>query len=265
TAADSSTDSLIGLLSGIGAHVAEFLERRRAEDLTVELARSKDEYLGLVGHELRTPITSITAYVEMLRGADPGTIAEELPDLLDVLSRNSDALREIVDRLLDLVALDSGHAKLVREPVDLTAVVSAATEAVQPAADAAGLTMTAELRPGTTVAGDAARLRQVADQLLDNAVKHTKSEGRVIVTLTRPDPAAAELTVTDTGMGIPVEDHPRLFDRFYRSQRTRDQRIPGSGLGLPVTRAIIEWHRGKIRYVPTGESGTRVVVRLPVG
>ncbi|SNS86792.1 His Kinase A (phospho-acceptor) domain-containing protein, partial [Actinoplanes regularis] len=263
TAADSSTDSLIGLLSGIGAHVAEFLERRRAENLTVELARNKDEYLGLVGHELRTPITSITAYVEMLRDTDPAAAAEEVPDLLDVLSRNSDALQEIVDRLLDLVALDSGHTKLIREPVDLTEVVSAATEAAQPAADAAGLNLTLHLRPDTTVAGDAARLRQVADQLLDNAVKHTPSGGRVTVTLTRPDPATAELTVTDTGMGIPVEDHPRLFDRFYRSQRTRDRHIPGSGLGLPVTLAIVEAHRGQIRYAPS-EAGTQVTVRLPI-
>jgi signal transduction histidine kinase len=264
TVVEDPADPLIALLSGIGAHIAEFLERRRAEELTLALARSKDEYLALIGHELRTPLTSITAYVEMLREADPATAAEELPGTLDVLSRNSTALRQIIDQLIDLAALDGGHAELARDAVDLAAVVRAAAEAVHPVAAAAGVAVSTDLCPGAIITGDGVRIRQMADQLLDNAVKHTLGAGRVTVALTRPDPAAAELTITDTGLGVPADERERLFAPFYRSQRTREHRSPGNGLGLTISRAIVEGHHGSIRLVPVAGPGSRVTVRLPV-
>jgi signal transduction histidine kinase/PAS domain-containing protein len=265
TAVDDATDPLISLLAGIGARIAEFLERRRADELTLALDRSKDDYLALIGHELRTPLTSITAYVEMLRESDPDTVVSELPGMLDVLSRNSAILRTIVDQLLDLAALDGGHASLARRPVDLAAVVRDAASEVRPAADAAQVPITLDLQAEPTITGDATRLRQVVTELLGNAVKHTIGAGEVTVLVNRPAPGTAELTVTDTGVGVPPAERDRLFARFYRSARTRENRIPGNGLGLALSRAIVNLHHGSIRVVPTTGPGTRITVRLPTG
>jgi PAS domain S-box-containing protein len=260
---EDPAEPVIAFLSGIAAHVAEFLERRRADGLTVALARSRDEYLTLIDHELRTPLTSISAYVDLLRTADPDSAAAELPDILDVLGRNSDILRGIVDDLLDLAGIDNGHTELAEEPVDLAATVTAAVRAAGPHAADAGVTLDLDVRPGMTVTGDERRLRQVADHLLANAVDHTLRAGRVALSLSRPASAIVELTVTDDGLGIPAGDQERVFARFYRSPRTRERRLPGVGLGLTISRAIVERHHGTIRFVPCPSPGTRITVRLP--
>jgi signal transduction histidine kinase len=263
TRPDEAADHLIHLLSGIGSHIAEFLERRRADELALALAHSKDDYLALIGHELRTPLTSIAAYIAMISEADPGTVAEDLPEMLDVLSRNSATLRHIVDQLLDLAALSRRHPGLAQDPVDLAATVRSAVEEARPAADAAGVTVAFRLGTATPALGDPARLRQLTGLLLDNAVKHTMAGGDVTVELTQPAGAILELAVTDNGIGVPDEDRDRLFDSFFRSRRTRGHGVPGQGLGLAIGRAIVEAHHGSIRLVPTTDPGTRVVVRLP--
>ncbi|MDG6105776.1 GAF domain-containing protein [Dactylosporangium aurantiacum] len=258
------TDAVAVLLSGIAGHLGQFLERRRAEELTLALARSKDEYLALVGHELRTPLTTISAYIDLLRDVDAAGFAADGRDMLDAMARNSAALREIVDELLDLAALDSGHATVAADPVDLTACVRAALDEMTAGTAGTGVSVEADLAPAVVVTGDERRLRQVLTALLDNAVRHSVAGGRITVTLTRPNPAVAELTVTDTGVGIPHAEHRQIFTRFYRSTRTRDLRIPGAGLGLALSRAIVERHHGSIHHVPAPAAGTRMVVRLPV-
>ncbi|MFI1990470.1 ATP-binding protein [Actinoplanes sp. NPDC020271] len=256
-------DPLVAFLNGVAAHVAEFLERRRAEELTVALAHSRDGYLALIDHELRTPLTSISAYIDLLRDAEPGAAADELPDILDVLGRNSEILRHIIENLLDLAGLDNGHIPIADEPVDLAATVTAAARAAEPLAAVAGVALDLDVKQGTTVRGDESRLRQVAGHLIANAVGHTLGAGRVVVSLTRPAPAVVELTVADEGLGIPAADQDRVFARFYRSARTREHRLPGVGLGLTISRAIVERHRGTIRFEPCPPPGTRVTVRLP--
>ncbi|WP_433087882.1 ATP-binding protein [Dactylosporangium sp. CA-052675] len=257
-AAEDPADALVVLLSGIAAHIGQFLERRRAEDLAVALARSKDEYLALVGHELRTPLTSISACVELLRDGDPDLV----PELVAAMDRNAETLRHIIDELLDLAALDSGHAEVAADPVDLTGLVAGAVHTVSAAAAEAGVTIEAALAPDVTVPGDAARLAQVVIHLLDNAIRHSPDGGRVTVALTSPAAASVELTVADAGLGIPEDERDRLFTRFYRSTRTRDRGIRGAGLGLALSRAVIDRHHGTIRLVPQ-PAGTRFVVRLP--
>ncbi|GAA3298997.1 GAF domain-containing protein [Dactylosporangium vinaceum] len=260
---DDPEEQLVALLSGIAAHLGQFLERRRADELALALTRTKDEYLALVGHDLRTPITSMISCIELLRDLDPQTLAAESAQLLDVAARNSEMVRHIVDELLDLAALDSGHAVLAREPLDLSAVVHAAAEAAQPAAAAAGVVLHLAVEPCVVLDGDAPRLRQVVTHLLDNAIRHSIDGGHITVTLARTGNDTTQLTVTDTGLGVPPEEHGELFTRFYRSTRTRDHRIPGAGLGLAISRAIIHRHHGDIRMIPTDGPGTRIAVRLP--
>jgi len=256
-------DQLAAVDGAAQACAALVAGQHRAAELSLELARTRDDYLALIGHEVRTPLTSISATIELLRECDPATAARELPAALDVLSRNSAALRQIVDQLLDLAAFDNGHATLACEPLDLAGVVAAAAAAVRPVAAAAGVTLTLDLRTRATIGGDPLRIRQLADQLLGNAVKHTPDGGRVTVDLARAAPAAVELTVTDTGLGIPDGECDRVFAPFYRTQRARRKGIAGNGLGLAMSRAIVEGHHGTIRLVPVASPGCRVVVRLP--
>ncbi|BCJ46920.1 hypothetical protein GCM10010168_35600 [Actinoplanes ianthinogenes] len=248
---------------GAVACLRDVTDQRRAEELTAALEHTKDEYLALVGHELRTPLTSIAAYIDLLRDADPATAAEELPDVLDVLGRNGATLRHIVDDLLDLAGIDNGHTVLADEPVDLAATVTDAVRAAGPDAATAAVALRLDLCPDAQVTGDPKRLRQVADHLLANAVKHSPPHSTVTVALTRPIPAVVELLVTDHGPGLPDDEQDHVFNRFYRSRQARDQRVPGSGLGLTISRAIVERHHGSIRFVPGPTPGARIAVRLP--
>lgn len=260
---DDPEDLLITLLQGVAAQIAQFLQRRRAQELALALARTSDEYLSLVGHEMRTPLTSIAAYTSLLRELDDTQIGADARELLAAVERNSDQLRHIIDELLDLSALASGHAPIACQPVNLTAVVDDAVAAHRQQAPS-NVAIRADVDAACTVTGDAGRLRQVVDTLLSNAMLHSFEGGTVTVTLSREGSNAAHLTVADTGIGIPDDEREQLFTRFYRSSRTREHRIPGAGLALAISRAILERHHGSIHVLPHPEPGTCIQVRLPV-
>jgi signal transduction histidine kinase len=249
------------LLSGIAAHVGMFLERRRATQLAQALARSKDEYIGLVGHEMRTPLTSISAYTDLVL-EDPA-LADDLRPMLAVVQRNASTLRSIIANLLDLAALDSGHATIQRNPTDLSDIVEAGVRTAIEKAAAEVPSVTAEIAAGARVPGDAPRLRQVVDNLLSNALKYTPADGTVVVRL-RVDAETAALEVADTGMGIPVAERTNLFRRFFRGRAAKAASIPGSGLGLAISRAIVEAHDGTLELVDRPGPGSTFRLMLPV-
>jgi PAS domain S-box-containing protein len=257
-------DEIVALMSGIAAHIGQFVERRLVEDLQRQLARSKDEYLSLVGHELRTPLTSISAYTELLRELDADALAADGPALLEVIERNTGQLRRIIDELLELSALDTGHAAVSDAPVDLAEVVRASAQATRAAIAGVPLEVRTDVPDRLVLPGDGRRLRQVVDNLLGNAVKYSPDGGRITVTL-RADGGAAELSVADTGIGVSPEDRKELFTRLYRSSSVRDRAIPGTGLGLAMSRAVVQRHHGTIEIVDHDGPGTTVLVRLPLG
>jgi signal transduction histidine kinase/PAS domain-containing protein len=251
------------LLTGIAGHIGAYLEQRRAEELDLRLAASADEYVALVGHELRTPLTSIAAYTELIGETPDGTPFGEVRAMIDVVARNTRRLHGLIDQLLDLAALESGHVELAEAPVDLTGVVRDAVGAVAATAAERRITVHGDTAVPVTVRGDAARLRQVADQLIGNALKFSPDGAAVTVTLTT-DELAAQLSVSDTGIGIPEGEHARTLRRLYRATNARDGAIPGTGLGLTVSRTIVERHHGTITLQPREPVGTTVTVRLPV-
>jgi PAS domain S-box-containing protein len=256
-------DELVALMCGIAAHIGQFVERRLVEDLQRQLARSKDEYLALIGHELRTPLTSISAYTGLLREADEDTLLTEGPALLEVIDRNTTQLRHIIDELLELSALDTGHAAVQATPVDLADVVRDCVESARAAINGNPVTVSAELPADLVLPGDRRRLRQVVDNLLGNAVKYSPDGGRISVRL-RPVGGSAELTVSDTGIGVSDEEREQMFTRLYRSTRARDRAIPGTGLGLALSRAVVERHHGTIELASHDGPGTTILVRLPL-
>jgi PAS domain S-box-containing protein len=256
-------DELLALMAGIAAHIGQYLERTRVEDLQRQLDRSKNEYLALVGHELRTPLTSISAYTELLREADEKTLVADGPRLLEVIERNATQLRTIINELMELSALEGGHTDVQTSPMDLAELVRESVARTRAAIDGVPVKIDAELPDQLVLPGDRKRLRQVVDNLLGNAVKYSPDGGRVAVTL-RASGRAAELAVSDGGTGVSTDEREKLLTGLYRISRAGDRTIPGSGLGLTLSRAVVSRHHGSIELVQDDDAGATVLVRLPI-
>jgi signal transduction histidine kinase len=250
------------LLTGIAGNLGAYLENRRAEELALHLAASTDEYVALVGHELRTPLTSISTYTDLIAESPDDTPVGEVRDLLAVVTRNNAELRRLVDDLLELAALESGHGALADVPLDLAAVVRAAVGACAGAARERRVAVHTDLPDELTVYGDPDRLREVVDHVLRNAIAYSPEGAGVAVALEAGD-GCADLTVTDAGIGIPEGEQDKVFRRLYRGGNARHRGTPGNGLGLALCRVVVERHRGSITLQPRRPAGTTVTVRLP--
>ncbi len=250
------------LVQGIAARIGAFVTLRRADSLRRELVRMQDDFLGLVGHELRTPLASIAAHIDILN-EDRADYDADSRLMIESMSRNIGQLHGIVSDLLDLAGLESGQLPLAIAEVDLTALVAVAAEAAAAEARRQRLTLHVDAEPGVVVAGDGRRLRQVVDQLLANAVAYSKSGGPVRLVLSR-DHDVAQLGVADEGIGIPGSEGDRVVDRFFRGSNVRHHGITGSGLGLSITRTVVRLHGGTLGFRPRRPSGTEVTVRLPI-
>jgi signal transduction histidine kinase len=259
--AERHEDLLTVLLDGVAAQIGVHVALRRAEGLARQLTRAKDDFIALVGHEMRTPLTSIVANATML-AEEGGALPEDLRAMLEAVLRNSTMLRQVVTTLLDLAGLDSGYLSLTVRRVDLAVIVAEAVEAARGRAGDAVELSVAGSGP-FPLDGDAHRLRQAVDDVLANAVKFSLPGGRVRVALA-PGDGAVELTVTDDGIGTPDDERDRVFDRFYRGSNVRHQGISGHGLGLSLARTIVQRHGGSIRLTGHRPSGTKVLIRLPV-
>ncbi|MGX6600882.1 sensor histidine kinase [Micromonosporaceae bacterium Da 78-11] len=256
---ESPDDPRTAVMTGIAAHLGEFLERRRAERVTIELERTRDEYIGLVGHDLRTPLTSIQAYTEMIR-SEPDLPADERAEMLEVVHRNTTALHALVAKLLDVAGTRAGHIVLQPRRMNFADVARAAAEHVRVTYPQAAVAVNTV--PEAMVDGDPHRLRGVVDELLGNALARTSDDGTVSVTV-HADEHTTVLTVTDTGARIPADDRTRVFDLFFRSDHARSKVAPGPGLGLTLARAVVEQHGGTITVSEPDEAVTTFTVRLP--
>jgi PAS domain S-box-containing protein len=248
------------LLAGIADNIGAHLQQHRADNLAHHLAAVTDEYVALAGHELRTPLTSIAAYSELL--ADTPDLPPDVRDMVDVVERNSRHLRQLIDQLLELAGLDSGHLRIADDEVDLATVVSDAAARMREVAAGRDIAVVAEAPAEILVRGDADRLRQVVVNLLDNAVKFSPEGSTVRVRLAEDDRAAV-LTVTDRGIGLPANRTADLFRRLHRGENARHTHRPGHGLGLALCRTIVNHHRGTILLSPNEGPGTTATVRLP--
>ncbi len=248
----------------LGLLVEERRQRERAEEQNrslVELDRLKTEFVATVSHELRTPLTAIVNYAELLAEALPET-SDEVAEFVEIIDRNAQRLLALTDDLLLVARLESGGLTIERAPLRLAPLVAEVVDTLRPEAEAAGLEVTVEIDPDPApVVGDRARLAQVVENLLANAVKFTPEGGSVVVRARR-EATWWVLEVADTGIGIPEEEVDRLFDRFFRASNARLLEIGGSGLGLAIVRAIVELHDGALS-VQTSERGTTVAVSLP--
>ncbi len=243
---------------------AETVQRLLAEqnERLRELDQLKDEFVSLVSHELRTPLTSIRGYVELLL-EEEGQLDDDQRRFLEIVNRNTERLLALVADLLFLAQIDAGKPAIELGSVDLNLIVEECVEASSPVADSKGIDLLLLTRRLPKLHGDPVRLAQVLDNLVSNALKFTPNGGSVEVRL-RAEEGLAVLEVDDTGLGIPEEEQERLFERFFRSSNAIESAIPGTGLGLTITKAIIERHGGSIEVESAANTGTTVRVRLPM-
>lgn len=230
-------------------------------DLTAirRLERAKDEFIAAASHELRTPLAAMTIFLELMR-RHPG--GDEQARQLEVVDRNAHRLVRLVDDLLLLARQDLGRTALRVAPIDLARVAEQAIESAGPAAAQASVRLRQTGAARVPVDGDAERLGQVIDNLLSNALKHAPLETDVVVDV-RPTARGAAIEVRDEGPGVPEDDLPRLFDRFFQSGGGRG--TEGTGLGLSVVQTIVEAHGGAAHaWAPFG-GGLAVTVELPGG
>jgi PAS domain S-box-containing protein len=228
-----------------------------------KLDRMKDEFIALVSHELRTPLTSICGYLELLLQDD---VMAELPEAqmswLEVIDRNAERLLRLVEDLLLTAQASAGNLALEHGELDIAAIIDQAVQASGPVAAARSISLTCATEALPPATGDRLRIGQVIDNLVSNALKFTPAGGTVDVRA-YPHGSAVRIEVADTGMGISEDEQTQLFERFFRTARAQEEAIPGVGLGLSISKAIIEGHNGRISVRSVEGVGTTFFVDLP--
>jgi two-component system phosphate regulon sensor histidine kinase PhoR len=227
-----------------------------------QLERTREEFVANVSHELRTPLSLIKGYVEtLLDGAR--NQPEVLERFLKIIERNAQRLDLLIQDLLTISALESGRIKLNLQKVDLHALTDKIFNDLKPPAENKNVLLVNEL-PQLSATGDVNRLEQVLANLMDNAIKYGRAQGKVVVGGKKLDDGQIEIFVRDDGPGIPPESLSRVFERFYRVDKARSREQGGTGLGLSIVKHIVQAHGGDVRVESEIGQGATFFFTLPV-
>jgi PAS domain S-box-containing protein len=259
-----SDERVLRLLDLLVRQTADIIERAQAEAALKEADLRKNEFIAMLGHELRNPLAPIRNAVHLIRKFD--TQNPRMQWAQEVINRQVDHLTRLVDDLLDVSRIVQGKFKLQKAPVDLTALLSLTIEATQPQFEARRHLFTVTLpKYPLRFEADPVRLTQMVSNLLDNANKYTPAGGRIWLTVDHSDNEVA-ISVRDNGEGIPSTLLPHLFDVFTQSERTLDRAQGGLGLGLTIVQKIAALHGGRVEVRSEGPGrGSEFIVRLPLG
>lgn len=242
---------------------AEIAQRKRAEQLLKDADRRKDEFLAMLAHELRNPLAPIRNAIHILQLQAPD--GEQVRGPLEVIDRQTRQLAGLVDDLLDVSRITRGQITLHKQPLDLAEIVAQAVETSRPLLEARRHRFELQLpREPIVVEADTTRLTQVVLNLLNNAAKYTEEGGCIGLTVERQD-AEVVLRVRDSGMGIPAEMLPKIFEPFTQVEHTLDRAEGGLGIGLTLVRRLVELHGGSVQAFSEGRGhGSEFAVRLPI-
>lgn len=227
-----------------------------------ELEQLKADIISIVSHEMRSPLTSIKGYVDLMLGGDLGPIPDSIQGYLSIVSDNSKRLSELLDDMLDLSRLESGQLTLSMGEVDVKYVCDYVYHNLKPMADEKQITLSCEVQAGLHVSGDVDRLQQALTNLVSNAVKYTPEKGTVLVQA-YADSGQVVMSVKDNGIGISEDDQKKLFQKFYRVKSEHTRNIGGTGLGLSITRTIVDGHKGTISLESAPGEGSTFSISLP--
>jgi PAS domain S-box-containing protein len=250
-----------GALAGLYGGAVEIHAQKEAEGALRETDRRKDEFLAMLAHELRNPLTPIANSVELLKIARPDDA--QVARIGEMVGRQTTILTRIVDDLLDVSRITTGKITLQKVPVDLGLIARDAADAVKPLVASRWQTLDVIISATVEVAGDPMRLMQVISNLLNNAAKYSPENASIRLTIER-DGNDAVVRVCDTGYGIAADLLPHVFDLFTQAERTPDRSQGGLGIGLTVVRKLIELHGGRVEARSEGIGrGSEFIVRLP--
>jgi signal transduction histidine kinase len=228
-----------------------------------ELERTEQLRRNMVAdasHEIRSPLSNIKGYLAAIRDG----IKKPDADTMHLINRETDTLSRLADDLQDLSLADSGALKLKLQPENVSALINEAMSSIQTRAEAKGVSISIELvEKLLPVNVDYDRIKQVLHNLLDNALTHTPAGGAIVVSAKQQE-KWIEVSVADTGEGIPAEDLPNIFERFYRADKSRARATGGSGLGLTIAKRLVKAHGGNIEVQSELGKGSRFSFTLPV-
>jgi signal transduction histidine kinase len=236
--------------------------RVRERPAYASIDRERAEFLAIVSHEMRTPLTSIISFSELLRG-EAGGLSPDGQRFLGIIERNADRLLRLIDDLLMLNRLERGGQPLELTQVSLPDLAAESVKNAGPVAAKSGVTVHLDAGEGPEVVADSRRLTQVLDNLIGNAVKFSHVDGLVRVRL-RYVRGTWRVDVSDTGIGIPPDEEARLFGLFVRGSNARTADRPGTGLGLAIVKSLVEMHGGHVKVKSVLDRGTTFSVFLPV-
>ena len=259
-----AVESIVSDLGRALDHARLYHQEKEIVAKLKEVDRAKSDFLAAVSHDLRTPLTSIVGYTEMLDEDQANPLSPGQHQMLGAIDRNAARLGNLIEDVLTMSRIEMGEFRTVLRPVDLAAVAWDTAGEMRDAAVAKGLSFdTAGPATGLLVSGSSDQLDRALINLLGNAVKYTPHGGGITVTTGRED-GQAVVTVADTGIGIPEPDQPSLFTRFFRGSNVSTTSIPGTGLGLAIVKTIVDNHQGEIVLQSQEGEGTTVTVRLPL-
>jgi PAS domain S-box-containing protein len=230
------------------------------------LDQIKSEFVSVAAHELRTPLSSIMGYIEILLDEDFDPLTDQQRDFLQVVERGAHRLLSITNNLLDVTRIETGRIELWLEPTDLPALIESVASEFSLQLEAKAQRLTLRAVPGLPPAlCDQVRAAQIIGNLLSNANKYTPEGGLIVVSVTQAEEQGfLQISVADDGVGISPEDQERLFDRFFRAESARLTRATGAGLGLHITHSLVEQHGGRIWFESELDQGSTFYVTFPM-
>lgn len=231
-------------------------ESKKAEQM-------RSDFISIASHELRTPLTVIAGYLSLLLAGKVGILTEKQEHFVRQIYDDTQSLSSLVEDLLDVSRLDSGKFKLHKAPLSLGDIVKKTIDSLHDKALERNITVVYTIHKSTPMMhGDKSKLRQVITNIIDNAIKYTNPGGKIKVDLSFDD-KLFKLDITDSGYGIEKKDLPHIFERFYRAENKLLDRVTGAGLGLYISKTIIEMHEGAIQVDSAIEKGTTFSITLP--
>jgi signal transduction histidine kinase len=219
--------------------------------------RLKSEFVATVSHELRTPMTAIKGYVDILTMGAAGALNENQLHFLEIVRNNIERLSILVNDLLDISRIEAGRVTLAPQSVNLREIAEEIIADALRRSQQENKPMALSLDAPATVApviGDGERIRQIMGNLVDNAFNYTPSNGNIRINIHQQN-GELQVDVQDNGVGIVREDQPRVFERFFRGEHPLVLATPGTGLGLPIVRQLVEMHKGRIWMTSSGVPG----------
>jgi two-component system phosphate regulon sensor histidine kinase PhoR len=227
------------------------------------LERMRSEFVANVSHELKTPITAVKGFAETLLG---GAVSDEdtARSFLQIIYDESDRLNRLIGDILELSKVESRRVPLVFSPIELDSFVGKAVTLLEAEAARKNIELVLQAEPGLYVEADEDRLRQIIVNLLSNGINYTPEGGKVSIKVEGLGDDHIRVQISDTGIGIPKKDLPRIFERFYRVDKARSRSSGGTGLGLSIVKHLIELHKGTISVTSTLGAGSTFIIELPV-